>query len=50
MQLETIIALLQHILALQLAGRGVTQAEIGKHVHVATATVGKMLKGVRNDN
>lgn len=48
-KLDTIIGLLQHMLALQLASRGVRQTEIGKHIHVATATVGKMLKGVRDD-
>lgn len=48
-RLDTIIGLLQHILALQLATRGVRQTEIGKHLHVATAAVGKMLKGVRDD-
>lgn len=47
-KLDTIIGLLQHMLALQLAGRGVRQTEIGKHIHVATATVGKMLRGIRN--
>lgn len=49
-RLDTIIGLLQHILALQLASRGVRQTEIGKHIRVATATVGKMLKGVKNDS
>jgi len=48
-KLDTIIGLLQHILAVQLAGRGVRQTDIGKHIRVATATVGKMLKGVKND-
>lgn len=48
-KLDRIINLLQHILALQLASRGVKQIEIGKHIHVATATVGKMLKGVKDD-
>jgi len=48
-RLDMIVGLLQHILALQLATRGVRRAEIGKHLHVATATVGKMLKGVRGE-
>ena len=48
-KLDTIIDLLQHTLALQLAARGVKQAEIGKHLHIATAKVGKLLKGVRDD-
>ncbi|HVA14675.1 MAG TPA: hypothetical protein VNF99_15620 [Stellaceae bacterium] len=47
-KLDTIISLLQHLLALQLASRGVRQVDIGKHIHVATATVGKMLKGVND--
>jgi len=49
-KLDSIIELLQHMLALQLSARGVKQTEIGKHLHVATATVGKMLKGVRDDS
>lgn len=49
-KLDTIIGLLQHLLALQLASRGVRQTEIGKHIHVATATVGKMLKGGKDDD
>jgi hypothetical protein len=48
-RLDTIIGLLQHMLVLQLAGQGVRQTEIGKHIHLATATVGKMLKGVKDD-
>lgn len=48
-KLDTIIGLLQHLLALHLASRGVRQTEIGKHIHVATATVGKMLKGIKDD-
>jgi len=46
-KLDTIIGLLQHMLALQLASQGVRQTEIGKHIHVATAKVGKMLKGTK---
>jgi predicted transcriptional regulator len=49
-KLDTILDLLRHILALQLATRGVRHAEIGKHLHVAKATVGKMLKGVRDES
>lgn len=48
-RLDTIVGLLQHMLALQLADKGVRRTEIGKHIHLATATVGKMLKGVRDD-
>ena len=49
-KLDEVIRLLQHILALQLADRGVKQIEIGKHLHVATSTVGKLLKGVKNSD
>jgi predicted transcriptional regulator len=49
-KLDTIIVLLQHIFALELASRGVRQVEIGKRIHVATATVGKMLKGVKEQS
>lgn len=48
-KLDTIIGLLQHMLALQLAGRGIKQKDIGKHIHVATGKVNNMLKGVRDD-
>ena len=46
-KLDTVIELLQHLLALQLAERGVKQVDIGKHLGVATATVSKLLKGVK---
>lgn len=48
-KLDTVIDLLQHLLALELSKNGVTQEAIGKHVHVAKATVVKMLKGVKKD-
>ena len=48
-KLDTVIELLQHLLALELSKSGVTQGAIGKHVHVAKATVVKMLKGVKKD-
>lgn len=46
-KLDTVIALLQHLVAVELSRGGVTQAQIGKHLHVAKATVGKMLQGVK---
>jgi hypothetical protein len=48
-KLDTVIQLLQHSLALQLAKDGVTQGDIGKHIHVAKATVVKMLNGVKRE-
>jgi len=48
-KLDTIIGLLQHLLALQLKSRGVRQIEIGKYIHISTAAVGKMLKGIKDD-
>jgi predicted transcriptional regulator len=48
-KLDTIIGLLQHLLALELAKGGVPQQEIAKHIHVATATVVKLLKGVKRN-
>ena len=46
-KLDEAVGLLQHLLALELAREGVSQQAIAKHVHVATATVVKMLKGVK---
>lgn len=43
-----IIELLQNLLAIELWRNGVSQAEIGKRLHVAKATVVKMLKGMKN--
>lgn len=48
-KLDTIINLLQHLLALELSRGGATQAEIGKHLHIAKASVVKMLAGVERD-
>ena len=44
---DTAIGLLQHLLALELAREGVSQQAIAKHLHVATARVSAMLKGVK---
>ncbi len=46
-KLETTIGLLQHLLALELAREGVSHQIIAKHLHVAKARVGAMLKGVK---
>ena len=48
-KLDSVIELLQHILALELFRAGVTQEVIGKRLHVAKATVVKMLKGVKRE-
>jgi len=48
-KLDSMIELLQNLLALELARSGVAKAEIGKRVHVATAKVVKMLKGVKRE-
>jgi hypothetical protein len=45
-KLEKAIELLKHLLAIELAREGVPRVVIAKHISVATATVGKMLKGV----
>ena len=49
-KLDTIVDLLQHLLALELARSGLTQESIGKHLHIAKATVVKMLRGLKKDN
>jgi predicted transcriptional regulator len=48
-KLDKAIELLKHLLALELARDGVPRQAIAKHIGVATATVGKMLKGVKNN-
>lgn len=49
-KLDAAIELLQYLVAIQLWKAGVTQEAIGKHLHIAKATVGSMLKGVRRDD
>lgn len=49
-KLDNVAGLLRHLLALELSKSGVSMPEIGKHLHVATATVVKMLKGVKKGN
>lgn len=48
-KLDGAIELLRHLLALELAREGVPKQAIAKHLHVATATVVKMLKGVKKN-
>jgi len=48
-KLDISIGLLKHLLAIELARSGVPYQEIAKHLHVATASVVKMLKGVRKE-
>lgn len=45
-RLDRIVSLLQHMLALQLAEKGVPHQVIGKRIRAAKASVGEMLKGV----
>lgn len=49
-KLDSAIMLPKHLVVLQLAERGVPQKVIAKHVHLAKATVGTMLKGIRSDD
>ena len=44
--LSTVTQLLRHLLAIELWRGGLSQAEIGKKLGVATGSVNKMLKGV----
>ncbi len=46
-KLDTAIGLLQHLLAIELSREGVPHQVIAKHLRVATARIGTMLKGVR---
>ena len=48
-KLDSLIELTQNLLALELAKNGVPVAEIAKRLHVATATVVKMLRGVKRE-
>jgi predicted transcriptional regulator len=49
-KLDKAIELMKHLLAIELAREGVSRQVIAKHIGVATATVGQMLKGIkRND-
>ena len=46
---KIIIKLLQNLLAIELWRGGLSQAEIGKRIGVATGTVNKMLKGLSKE-
>lgn len=46
-KLDATIGLLQHLIALELAREGVPHQIIAKHLRVAKASVGTMLKGVK---
>ena len=48
-KLDSTIGLLKHLLAVELAREGVPRQAIAKHIGVATATVGKMLKGIEKN-
>ncbi|TSC57218.1 MAG: hypothetical protein Greene041679_379 [Parcubacteria group bacterium Greene0416_79] len=48
-KLGIIVELLRHLLAVELLRGGMSMPEIGKRLHVATATVVKMLKGVKKE-
>lgn len=45
-KLDEVIGLLQYLVALELSKAGVPQSTIGKHLHVAKASVVQMLRGV----
>lgn len=49
-KLDTIIELLKHSLAIQLAQSRVKQTVIAKHIRVANAKVGKLLQGVKRSD
>jgi DNA-binding transcriptional regulator LsrR (DeoR family) len=49
-KLDTVIELLQNLLAVELFKSGATQEAIGKRLHVAKAKVGEMLKGVKKED
>ncbi|MFI5087677.1 MAG: hypothetical protein ACHP7I_04725 [Terriglobales bacterium] len=49
-KLDDVIELLQHLLALELSQRGVTQELIGKHLHIAKAKVGVLLRDVKKED
>lgn len=48
-KLDILIDLTRHLLALELAKSGLSRAEIGKRLHVATGTANDMLKGLAKD-
>jgi hypothetical protein len=48
-KLDTIIELLRQLVALEFSKRGASRDVIGKRLHVAKATVVKMLKGIKDE-
>ena len=48
-KLDTVIGLLQYLLALEFYKSGLTKEAISKRLRVANATVVKMLKGVNKE-
>jgi DNA-binding IclR family transcriptional regulator len=48
-KLDTIIELLKHLVAVELARGGVPQTKIATRVKLATATVNKMLQGLKKE-
>lgn len=48
-KLDTLNALMRHLLVLKLAEGGATRQAIAKHIHVSKATVVEMLQGVNYD-
>jgi len=48
-KLDNAIGLLRHLVALELAREGVPKQAIAKHLHIATATVVRMLKGIKKN-
>ena len=48
-KLDTIVELLKTLVAVELARGGVPQAQIAKRVKLATATVNKILKGIKKE-
>ncbi len=48
-KLDEVVRLLRCLVARDMARAGVTQEDIGKHLKIAKAEVGPMVKGVRKD-
>ena len=48
-KVDTVVALLQYVVAIELWRSGLTQQAIAKHLHVAKAKVAMMLKGVKRE-
>jgi hypothetical protein len=48
-KLDTVIELLQYLVALDMAREGTPKQAIAKHLHLAKATVVSMLQGVKLD-